>query len=98
MALATKAQSQKIFEKLKTKPANKVSAAAYTNIISSIHSLFSRCVSIVAPRIPHGPPFLSAYTSVLTAHLTTVTLVFTYPLSDRLILTVSLLSQIVGQS
>lgn len=32
MALATKAQSQKIFEKLKTKPANKVSAVPYRNV------------------------------------------------------------------
>jgi len=37
MALATKTQSQKIFEKLKTKPANKVSATNTRDILQHLN-------------------------------------------------------------
>lgn len=64
MALATKAQSQKIFEKLKTKPANKVCEAAL-NILATIDKV--RYVLIAGPKTQHGLRYHSAYTFALIA-------------------------------
>jgi hypothetical protein len=59
MAMATKAQSQKIFEKLKTKPANRVSGHSS---ISRRKANNGRYALIVVRRIQPGHPSLLAYT------------------------------------
>ena len=67
MSSATKAQSQKIFEKLKTKPANKV--GLFHSIIGfSIHRLkIDRYASTAAPKIQLGLRSLLVFTSVSIA-------------------------------
>lgn len=78
---ATKTQSQKIFEKLKSKPANKASTPP--NPLSfplATYIDWCRYVLTVAPTIPPGPPFHLVSICVWTARLTTETLVFIFPL------------------
>jgi hypothetical protein len=61
-ALASKSQSQKIFEKLRTKPANRVSMPhvkiGYGSEVAD-EDANSRYASIAGRRIQHGPPYLS---------------------------------------
>ena len=74
MSLATKAQSQKIFEKLKSKPANKVSCPSDLEV----HQLTPpRSALIAEQRIPLGLLYRSASTSVLIARPSTVTWEYT---------------------
>src|ERR1700728_1103257 len=87
-ALATKAQSHKIFEKLKTKQANKACPLAYHRGVADL-SLYI-FASTVGKRIQHGHLCLLEYTSALTALPITGTSEFTSPLCDLQILTVRL--------
>ena len=73
-AMATKQQSQKIFEKLKTKPANRVSPL---KLGLRLPLTISRSALTVARRIQHGLRFLLASIYVLTALLYTETWAFT---------------------
>ena len=83
---ATKTQSQKIFEKLKTKPANKVGSrcpcASIVNLTGPRYAL------TVDRRIQHGPLCLLASIYVLTAPRIIVTSASTSPSSARRIWTV----------
>ena len=74
-----KVQSQKIFEKLKTKPANRVSGLVYEKIS---WLWFCRCASTALPRTRHGRLFPLAFISVLTALQTIVTLGSIFPSCD----------------
>ena len=78
MSLATKVQSQKIFEKLKSKPANKVICPSPIKL----HQLkLPRCALIAEQRILLGLQSPSASTSVLTARPSIVILEYTFPSS-----------------
>lgn len=81
MALATKTESQKIFEKLKQKPANKVGHVMSWPIPRGL-TLF-RSASIAVQRTRHGLLYLSPSISALTAQPTTGILVSTSPLSAQ---------------
>lgn len=73
MSSATKAQSQKIFEKLKTKPANKV----YLHQVTELHHEYElsdyRYASTAVRRTQRGLQYHSVYTCASTALPITVT-------------------------
>lgn len=101
---ASKAQSQKIFEKLKLKPANKVrnqhpaSVCPYCGLFWLLfaNGLFaSSCALTVAPRIRLGRLFPSVSTSASIARPITATLVFISPLFDPQTSTVCISSRVV---
>ena len=71
MSSATKAQSQKIFEKLKTKPANKVCPLTLRTTCTA--KGVCRYALIVELRIQRGPRCHSVYISAWIARLTIVT-------------------------
>lgn len=88
---ASKAQSQKIFEKLKLKPANKVrnqhpaSVCPYCGLFGPLftHGLFADSYALtVAPRTRLGRLFLSVSTSASIVRPITATLVSISPLFD----------------
>ena len=82
MALATKTQSQNIFSKLKSKPANKVRCLAGRGHGGQEGlTVDCRYASTAAQRTQHGAPCRSASTCASTAPRTTVIWVFTSPLS-----------------
>ena len=85
MMSATKAQSQKIFEKLKTKPANKVRSHLDYLACLPHADLSPRYVLTAAPKTQLGPPFLSGYTCAWIVQPTTETWVSTSPLFDQLL-------------
>lgn len=94
---ASKAQSQKIFEKVKLKPANKVRTphpvrrceigALNADVSISVY----RYALIAALKTRPGLQFLSVFTCALIARHTTVTSVCTSPLSDQQTSTVRIL-------
>lgn len=69
---ATKAQSQKIFEKLRSKPANKVHLGLPLTAIDNETDLRSRYASTADQRTQHGRRSRLASTSVSTVRLITV--------------------------
>lgn len=74
---ASKTQSQKIFEKLKTKPANKVRSELEPLSLGSDCTCLTlewefRPVSTATLKAQHGRPFHLGYTFVSTAARTTV--------------------------
>lgn len=69
---ATKAQSQKIFEKLKTKPANKVHLHQVLELEEEYELTSYRYASTAVQRIQRGPQYHSVYTCASTAPLITV--------------------------
>lgn len=88
MSIAPKEETQKIFDKLKTKTANKVRRLLQQHQVAlSLHVVgYSlqrtddasyRHASIVEVKLQHGRQFLLPSTSVWTAVRTTETLVFT---------------------
>jgi cytochrome bd-type quinol oxidase subunit 2 len=79
MALATKTESHKIFEKLKTKAANKV-RRCFADYICATPLTTCRYVLTVVQRTQHGRQCPLAYTSALTAQPTTVIWGCTFPL------------------
>lgn len=87
---ATKAQSQKIFEKLKTKPANKVSILPWPLVPPrAIVAYTGKRYALTADRkIQRGPLFHLAYIFALTARQTTATSESTSRLFARRILIV----------
>jgi ADP-ribosylation factor GTPase-activating protein 2/3 len=83
-ALASKSQSQKIFEKLRTKPANRVSKPKDPRPLRMIadYGMISSYALIVGKRIPHGLQCPSESTSASIARRITATWVSTSPLCD----------------
>jgi hypothetical protein len=74
---ATKAQSQKIFEKLKIKPANRVRMPHPVSVAYLTDG--ARYASTAAKTTRHGRPYPLAYTSALIVRQTTETLACTSP-------------------
>lgn len=95
--LATKQQSQKIFEKLKTKPANKVCdrGRECLKCRSTDPVIFFRYVLTVAKRILRGHRCRSVSISAWIALRTIATSVFTFPLFDPPISTVCVMEPLM---
>ena len=91
-ALASKAESKSIFDKLNTKPANKVRAPISSldglRCMPHVLTLSVRSALIAAQRIQHGLLCPLPSTCVLTALPTIETLVFIFPLCAPRILIV----------
>lgn len=99
-ALAPKQESIKIFEKLKSKPGNKVRARDTGSATAALDSLAdgpysARCASTATRRTRHGPRSPLASTSASTARPTTATSASTSRLSARPTSTVSAAPDVV---